>query len=72
MLRELQKCGAVRRNDTNTDPHPRHIIGNGIDGPLGDDLRAETRQQDILLVQVDSALDAARLHALVRSTAPLL
>ena len=42
-----------------------HIIGNGVEGPLGEDIRAETRKQDYVLDQVDSALDAAKRNAQV-------
>lgn len=47
---------------------PPHMIGNGIDGAVGDALRAETKVQDEVLEKVDSALDAIRLNAMVCSS----
>jgi hypothetical protein len=41
----------------------QHFIGNSIDGPAGEQIRAETRKQDILLDQVELALDVARVQA---------
>jgi hypothetical protein len=43
-------------------PAYRHIIGNEIDGAIGDHIKAESVKQDVLLDQVDRALDEARCH----------
>ena len=54
------------QRDAGMTPHRAHMIGNGIEGQVGDDLRNETKHQDDVLDQVDLALDNVKRNAQVR------